>query len=190
MAQRNDFIPNKLSFRVNNCLSLIEQIYNLYLDDLSQHLINIVMGEIWLNGNGSTIMKLTACAAVRETKREITAKHICLEVGVDPELIKGEGEAIFVRVSVVLHGNQAGGILKSKPGQLTWNKHIIAKQMSTAKDEFELPDKFNQDDAMPDILKDIENNIDDQLGKYIEVFASNISKATSNINWSAFIDVG
>jgi len=188
----NDFIPNRLSFDVAGCMALIKNIYGLYLDDLSAKLVEIVQYEIMKNGNGSKIMRLSAASEVKETRREITDEMIILEAGIDLDALKGS-EPIFVRVSVVLHGNQAGGPLKSKPGQDTWTKHVGYKRLSPAKTVFDLPDGFNQDDVSEqietEVSKQISENASKQIDKYAKTFADNVRQALNAIDWSAFVKV-
>lgn len=189
----NDLKLNKLSFDTNAFMAIFKNICNLYLDDLSQKLKNLVMGEIWLSGNGSSAMKLTAVAAVKETKREITNDHILLEVGIDLEDLKGKAEALFVRVYVVLHGNQSGGPLHEKPGIATWNKHILIKRLpdpDTRNADNDLPDEFNQTEKAEDIVRLVAENVEKDANKYIKIFIDGIKGALASINLAAFVNVG
>lgn len=184
----NDFVANHLSFDTAGAIALIKNIYNLYLDDLSQNLINIVQREIAKNGNGSDLMKLSAMAEVRETRREITDSEIILEVGIDTAALKSH-ENVYVRVMVVLHGNQGSGKLKTKPGEMTWTKHVIVKRLSPAVTEYPLPDEFNQTDQETDIVAGVESNVSKQANSYIKAFAGNVKGALDSIDWSAFVKV-
>ena len=183
----SDWLKNtNLRFNSDACISMIKNIIDTYLDDLSKHLVDIVRGEIWLNGNGSyQVMRLFTAALVKETKREITDDHILLEVGI---MTQDLPEDAFVRVAVVLHGNQGGGVLTTKPGQMTWSKHVISKRPSTAKSVYNLPDEFNQGEALEDIVKNIDENINAQFSKYVNSFVHNVKTALRSINLSAFLE--
>lgn len=185
---RNDFVANHLSFDTNACLLMLERIYNLYLDDLSHDLVAIVQREIFINGNGSTLMRMSAAAEVVETKREITRDEIRLEAGIDSATLKSQ-ENVYVRVMVVLHGNQGSGPLTTKPGQLTWNKHVLVKRMSTAQSAYPMPDEFNQTDAEADIVAHIESNISQQTNKLLNAFVRNVQGTINMLDWSAWINV-
>lgn len=193
MAWGNDFHANSLSFNTVNFMDLFKKICDVYLDDLSEKLKNLVMGEIWLNGNGSyKEMRLTACAAVRETKREITNDHITLEVGIDLDDLKKVSEAIYVRVYVVLHGNQSEGRLHEKPGIATWNKHIIYKRMpnpDNRNSDNYLPDEFNQNDVSADIITKTSANVEKNADKYIKNFVDGVTNTIQRMDLSAFVEV-
>lgn len=184
----NDFIPNHLSFDAAACTALIKKIYDLYLNDLSAQLVAIVQKQIFDNGNGSTLMRLSAAAEVRETKREITDDEICLEVGIDTALLK-RSENVYVRVMVVLHGNQADGPLMTKPGQATWSKHVLVKRLSSSITAHPLPGEFNQYDKETDIVSKVESNISKQTTKYLNAYVRNVKAALDSIDWSAFVKV-
>ena len=173
-------------------MTIFKGICNLLLDDLSQQLKNLVIGEIWLNGNGSRYMRLTACAAVKETSREVTDQHIKLEVGINFDELKSKSEEIFVRVSVVLHGNLGGGssgVLYTKPGQLTYKKHVTNKSMSTAKSVYQLPDEFAQGDVSIEITGLVSENVEKQANKYVSMFINGLKETLWKINIPAFVDV-
>ena len=196
---KNDFQRNKLSFRVSDFTDLFKKVIDLYLDDLSQHIQNIVMGEIWLNGNGSVFMKLAACALVKETKREITKDSICLEVGIDTDELKGKSERAFVIASVVLHGNMQGSAwtwrdartMYTKPGVATWGKNVDDKRVHVpAGQQPRAMPGFAQQDVMADIINGITKNSQQQIQKYVDIFVRNVNNALSDINWSAFTEVG
>lgn len=183
----SDWHPNHLSFDSAGAMALIKNIIDAHLSELSDYLVRIVRGEIWLNGNGSHLMRLYADAAVKETKREITNTNVTLEVGIKMDELPEDG---FVRVSVVLHGNQAGGPLMTKPGQITWTKHVLAKHKSTAQTSYLLPDGMNQGEKMDDILKNIEENIKHESKKYVDNFIEAVNADVRRINWSAFLRGG
>ena len=186
----SDLQINHLSFDTKGFMSLFLAIVNTHLDTLSQYLKNLVMGEIWLNGNGSAIMKLTACAHVKETNRVVTSDMIELDVGIDMD---GLPENIYVRISVVLHGNQGSGPLYEKPGVATWNKHVIAKGIpdpDRRNADNALPAGFNQTDKMKDIEKGISENIEHRANKYVNDFLRALEADLSRVDWSSFLIVG
>lgn len=196
----SDFKPNKLSFNVNVCLGLITQVLNAYLDDLSRQLQAIVANEIWKNGNGSSVMRLDAIMQVKETKREITNNMILLEVGIDMDGLKGKSEDLFVRASVVLHGNMKGDswtwrdarVLYTKPGIATYGKNVTDKRVHVPK-EYKpraLPVEFSQQNVIGDIIEGVSKNTEAQMHKRVDEFKDNVSKALNSINWSSFITVG
>ena len=188
MAWGNDFHANNLSFDTNACLLMLEKIYDLFLDDLSHALVAIVQREIFLNGNGSTLMRMSAAAEVVETKREITRDEIRLEAGIDSATLKSQ-ENVYVRVMVVLHGNQGSGPLMTKPGQLTWNKHVLVKRMSTARSAYPMPNEFNKTDKETDIVAEIESNISKQANTLLNAFVHNVQSTIDMLDWSAWINV-
>lgn len=193
MAWKNDFTPNRLSFDTTAYMDLFKYICNIYLDDLSEKLKNLVMGEIWINGNGSyKIMRLTACAAVKETKREITNDHILLEVGIDMDDLKSRSEAIYVRVYVVLHGNQSEGRLHEKPGVATWNKHVLSKGIPNPDNrdsDNDLPDEFNQNDVSVDIVTKTSDNVKRDADKYVKIMVDGIKRTMNGFDLSSFVKV-
>ena len=192
MAWGNDLHMNSLSFDTTACVALLKSVYDIYLDDLSNELVRIVRDEINKNGNGSSSMRLNAMTEVRETRREVTADEIILEAGIDLAALTGR-EPVFVRVSVVLHGNQTSGKLFTKPGQQTWRKHVSWKATSTAKSVYPLPDGFNQTDkdAVIDaaVMANITTNASKRIDKHFGTFARNVNKALDMIDWSAFVKV-
>lgn len=190
----NDLKLNRLSFDTAAFMTLFKDICNLYLDDLSEKLKNLVMGDIWINGNGSyDVMRMTACAAVKETKREITNNHILLEVGIDMDELRSKSEALYVRVYVVLHGNQSEGPLHEKPGAATWNKHVISKRIpepDKRNSDNYLPDEFNQEDVLLDIVGKVSENVQRDANKYVQIFIYGLQGSLRSLNLSSFVNVG
>lgn len=196
----SDFIPNKLGFDTAGCTNMINKIFDSCLDELSAKLVQIVMTEIWKNGNGSKVMRLDAAMQVKETKREITNEHILLEAGIDMDKLKGTKEDLFVRVSVVLHGNMNGDswtwrdarVLYTKPGVETYGKNVTNKRVHVP-DGYKrraLPISFSQQNVIGDIVEGVSSNIDNQIAKYVDSFVNSVNNALKNIDWSAFLIVG
>lgn len=189
MSKKGDFIPNKLSFKVNDCMDRINKIIDHNLDILSDHLQQIVIHEIWNNGNGSRVMRLDAAANVKETRRTFMRDRVYLAVGIDPKVLKSKSEDLFVRVSVVLHGNSGDGKLMTKPGKDTWKKNVTNKGPSTAKSVWALPDSFSQSDVMVDIVRGVSENAEQNIKKYINEFVQNVSAAIARTYFDVFIKV-
>ena len=182
----SDWTQYKIGFDSAGCNALIKKIYNVHLDVLSEKLINIVRGDIWLNGNGSfKVMRLFTVALVEELKREIASDHILLEVGIKMDQLP---EDAFVRVSVVLHGNQASGPLVTKPGVATWGKHVIGHEVhvKAGEESYDLPEGFTKYDVIDEIKKNVDNNIQRHINDFMNAVAADVSR----INWSAFITGG
>lgn len=188
MSSHKDLVLKQLSFDSDACMDMIHRIIDVHLDELSYYVQAIVIREVFNNGNGSKGMRIDACAQVKETKREITDDHIKLEVGIDLEKLKSQ-EDLFVRVSVVLHGNLASGPLVTKPGQDTWKKYVTHKSPSTAETVWELPDGFAQIDVVGDIIDGVSQNAEKELKHYVVAFATVIAHDIQNMNWSAFLNV-
>ena len=196
----SDFTPNKLVFDTNGCVDMIKNIYNSDLDDLSNKLAQIVIKQIWDNGNGSIVMRLDACANVRETKREITDDRILLEVGIDMEKIRSTKEDLYVRICVVLHGNMMGDswtwrdarTMYTKPGEETYGKNVTNKRVHVPPDQKPrpLPAGFAQPNAMTSIVEGVSQNAEKEVQKHVDNFVNNINKALNSLNWSAFITGG
>ena len=107
--------------------------------------------------------------------------------------LRGKGEALFVRVYVVLHGNQSEGPLHEKPGVATWTKHVAVKRVpkpDTRNADNYLPDKFNQEDVSVDIVGHVSDNVSNDANKYVGVFLDGLKGALNSLNCAAFIEVG
>lgn len=189
----SDFKPNKLSFDTAGCMAAIQKNINLRLDDLSQVLVLIVQGEIWNNGNGSRVMRFDAVAQVKETKREVTDDHILLEVGIDFDKLKSK-EDLFVRVSVVLHGNMQGSywtwrdaaVMYTKPGMETYGKNVTNKRVHVPK---EYKPRAMLGFAQQDVSKYISENTDVEINHHVEDFMNIVSRDIDNFDWSQFVIV-
>ena len=183
----SDWHPNKLGFDSAGAMQMIRDVIDWNLDSLSIILQRIVMASLVAFGNGSKIMRLFAAGVVEETNREITDSHVILEIGIKMDNLPEDG---FVRVSVVLHGNQGSGPLMTKPGQMTWGKHVIGRSTSSAKTAYPLPDGFNQGEKMPDILNMVQKNVENDAKKHISDFIRNVNNDISKIDFSQFITGG
>ena len=196
----SDLQLNHLSFNVVACMDMIKKILNTYLDQLSYYMQLIVANQIWIHGNGSQVMRIDAVSQVKETKREITDDMIELEVGIDLDEVKGKNEDLFVRVSVVLHGNMKGDswtwrdgrVMYTKPGVATYGKNVTNKRVHVPAHykPRALPDGFAQQNVIQDIVNGVEQNVEKQIEKHVNDFEDNVSRALNSINWSAFIEVG
>ena len=109
---------------------------------VTDQLILIFKDEISKNGNGSKTMTASAVDAVQEISREVTREWIESEVGIDEEKLRAQSLDTYVRVMTVLHGNNANGGIHSKPGQLTFRKHVASHGISSAKTVYDIP-QFN-----------------------------------------------
>lgn len=65
------------------------------------------------------------------------------ESGIDDDVISSLAWDAYVRTVVVLFGNQHGGKLYTKPGQLTFNKGVTGPTVSNAKNVHKLPEGYN-----------------------------------------------
>lgn len=196
MEMRKDFIPNKLSFDTKAFMYRVHKIVDMNLDVLSNKLQQIVIHEIWENGNGSKIMRIDACAQVKETKRTTIKNRIHLAVGIDLKELKSKREDLFVRVSVVLHGNLGSGPLLTKPGKDTWKKNVTNKGPSCAKTVWMLPGEgesgaqgFVQIDVMGDILRGVSENTEKKIKKSVEDFIDKVNHDLNTTNFSSYIKV-
>lgn len=111
------------------------------LDEAEKALINALSVEIMFDGVGRRQWRTEAAKAFKMIEQRITDDYLERKIGLN-DLNLTEDEQ--VRIAVALFGNQAGGRLHSKPGQMVYGKEINGKHMSTAKTEYNLPDGFNQ----------------------------------------------
>lgn len=183
----SDFTPNVLTFDSAGAMNLIRQVIDWHLDELSGFLQNIVRAAIVALGNGSKVMRLFTAGVVEETKREITNSQVVLEVGIKMENLPEDG---FVRVSVVLEGNQGSGPLVTKPGNVTWRKHVVGRGESTAKTSYPLPAGFNQGSKMDNVLNMIFQNVQNDATKHVNDFIRNINSDVSRLDFSQFLKGG
>ena len=152
----------------------------------SDILVNLFKIEIDRNGNGADVMKNDAKKVVREIMREVAEDHITIEAGFDEDMARSMARDFYVRVMVVIHGNQAGGKLYSKPGMYTFKKHVIGYGPSTAKTRYKLPKGFNQ----VDVSKGIRNNVMKEIEKYFEVMMIKLCGSLTGEFFGRFITGG
>lgn len=182
----SDFTPNKLGFDVNGCMNAIMRMADAYMSQTSDILINLFKKEIDRNGNGSSFMKGEAKKVVHEILHEVTRDHITIEAGFDEAMASGMAKDFYVRVMVVIYGNQANGKLMSKPGRSTFKKYVTNYGPSTAKTLYPLPDGFNQIDASQGIRENVLKDIE----KYFEVMLIKIDSSLDGNFFSQFITGG
>ena len=196
----SDFTPNKLGFNTNAYMHEFEKYLNIALDRLSFSVQEIMKREIMANGNGSRVMRATACAQVQELERKFDGSEATLVVGIDESKLGGFSDQVFVRTMVVLHGNVAHSPLMTKPGQMTWKKHANYMSLSPAvnkdgsprkpkimPDEFMQYEKVNGFGASRHML---DNIMGKQLEHVIKDFYSLFDQLLNNIDYSQFITEG
>lgn len=182
----SDFTPNKLGFDVNGCMNAIMRMADAYMSQTSDILINLFKGEIDKNGNGSEFMRSDAKRAVREILHEVAEDHITIEAGLDEDMARSMAKDFYVRVMVVIHGNQAGGTLESKPGMSTFKKNVMNYGPSGAHTVYKLPSWFNQPD-ISDILRD---NVMKNIEKYFKDMLNNLDLSLDANFFGQFITGG
>ena len=141
----NDFIRKPLSFDSAAFMRNFTKFCEGAMEACAEKLVEIVKHEIMRIGNGDIDkMRPDAARQVKEVLREVTNDHITFGVGVDADQLQSISEELYVRVMVVIFGNQGGGRLRTKPGQDTFKKYVTAKGPSSALESYDLPDEFNQ----------------------------------------------
>ena len=182
----SDFVPNKLGFDTTGCMNAIMRMADAYMSQTSDILITLFRKEIDRNGNGSRDMKQDAKVVVREILHEVAEDHITIEAGFDEAMARSMATDYYVRIMVVIYGNQAGGKLTSKPGMSTFKKHVRGYGPSTAKTKYDLPDGFNQTDASQGIRENAMKDIE----KYFEVMIIKINESLTGDFFGQFITGG
>lgn len=114
-------------------------------------------------------------------------EKISFEVGIDESVISGMAEEFYTRVMVVLHGNQGGGPIWTKPGMQTFSKHVLSKRESRAREPARPLPFFDQPGdragAMLDnAMKEIEHVFNDAIAA--------VAAAISDGFLARFIHVG
>lgn len=153
---------NKFGFNANACYAAMLQIADNAMTECAERMVDIMKRQIEMNGsaNGSQLMVMSAVDQVKIILHDIVDGKIGINVGIDEGALRGASEELFVRVMVVLHGNQAGGPLYTKPGQDTYKKHVTNKGPSTAKDVYALPAGFNKNtEIVPGVMYNTMNQI-------------------------------
>ena len=178
----NDFIPNKLSFNVTGAMDEITTAIDICLDELSVDFQEVIRKQILENGRGSGIMKEEAVRHVKEISRSFNGNVIELEVGVDEDA--GDEQA-HIRTVVVLHGNLNSGPLFTKPGQMTWRKHVSYRAQSRAKSVYHL-DNLMQTDVSGKLLANSMNDIE----HYAKAFLEAVEQVMASVDLSEYLIVG
>ncbi len=155
------------------------------MSETSDILLMIMKKEIDRNGNGSSYMKTDAKRVVREILHEVVADHINIEAGFDEAMAHGMATDFYVRVMVVVYGNQAGGPITSKPGMATFKKHVTGPSPSTAKTKYDIP-QFNQYDASDGILE----NTMKEIERYFDVMIAKLNDVLSAEFFAGFLTGG
>ena len=182
----SDFTPNKLRFNSAACMQAIMAMADAYMSQTSDIMVTLFKKEIDRNGNGSSFMRSDAKKVVHEILHEVAQDHITIEAGFDEAMAASMAKDFYVRVMVVIHGNQAGGPLTSKPGMHTFKKNVVGYGLSTAETLYPLPPKFNQ----PDISAPLRDNVMKEIEKYFEVMMIKICESLSGDFFSQFITGG
>ena len=196
----SDFVPNKLGFNTNAYMQEFYRYLDIALNRLSYSVQDIMKREIMANGNGSKVMRETACAQVKEIERKINGSEVTLTVGIDESKLGGFSDQVFVRTMVVLHGNVAWGPLMTKPGRMTWKKDVnymsmsppVNKDGSPRKPKM-MPDSFMQFEMVNGFGSArhmLDNIFGDQMNHIIDDFYNLLEQLTSNIDYSQFITGG
>lgn len=195
-----DFTPNHLSFNTNGYMQEFEKFLNIALDRLSFSVQELMKSEIMANGNGSKVMRETACAQVQELDRKITGTEVELTVGIDESKLGGFTSQVFVRTAVVLHGNVTYGPLMTKPGQMTWKKDVSYMSMSpavnkdgTPRKPKMMPDSFMQYEKVNGFGASrhmLDNIMNQRINRVINDFYDLLDQLINNIDYSQFIIVG
>lgn len=196
----SDLKLNKLSFDTNAYMNELEDCLRIAVDKLSIRIQDLMMREIQTNGNGSGIMKDTACKQVKELSRKIEKGIMELVVGIDESTLGGFGSQVFVRTAVVLHGNVISGPLRAIPGKSAWTKDITTLRVSkNVKTEYILPDGMMQYERVNGFgakgLKKgqnrqmLDNIFDKQVDHVIDDFYDTLDGLMNSIDYSKYVIV-
>ncbi len=196
----SDFIPNKLGFDINAYMQEFYRYLDIALNRLSYSVQDVMKREIMTNGNGSRVMRETACAQVKELERKVDGTEATLVVGIDESKLGGFGNQVFVRTMVVLHGNVASGPLMTKPGKMTWKKDVNYMSPSPAENKDGTPRKpkimpngfmqFEMVNGFGAARHMLDNILGDQLNHIINDFYDLLGQLLNNIDYSQFITGG
>ena len=183
----SDLKLNKLVF---NHAKLYDDIFNIadrLMDQLEKLFIESMAAFIDVDGNGTDDMKKTAKQYIRG-ERTRTPYGLEVAVGVDPSYAQ-KGSVDYVRISVVLFGNQAtAGTLYEKPGEETWDKGIFTKRMPEPdrRTGRKLPDGFNQFSVVVAILDNVLNY---DMKRNINDYLDRLMQEISRIDMSSYLEV-
>lgn len=161
----SDFQRIPIGFDTKGCMEAMKRVIEAYMSRLDDIFVELFKQQIDANGHGSKYMKTDAKRVIREIRREVTDDFIESQVGFDEAYARSIATDFYVRVMVVLKGNQGQGKLYSKPGQKTWKKHVTNYSLSRAKTRYELPEGFNQEG---DISGKIAENAVEEIEKYFK----------------------
>lgn len=188
-----DFIPYKLSFDTNAYMKEFESCMKIAVDQLSVRVQDLMMREIMSNGNGSGVMKATACKQVKELSRKIDNGIMELVVGIDESSLGGFESQVFVRTAVVLHGNVTSGPLRAIPGKPAWTKNVTALRVSpNVKTEYILPDGMMQYEMVNGFgakQKMLDNIMDQQVNHVLNDFYDTLDGLINSIDYSKYVMV-
>lgn len=173
----------KVSFNTKGFIEAVQRIVDEALSSVAEDFSYILQDYVRQNGNGSGIMIDSAVSAVESVLKEMTTERVLYEIGIDESKLSGKGEDFMVRVLVVLHGNQAGGSIREKPGVATFKKHVMNKGIPdpdrrTGKDL----SQFNQSEDI------VEGVIRNALEEIKPVFDDCVRQVTEEISDPAFLN--
>ena len=188
-----DFVPYKLSFNTNAYMNELEECLKIAVDQLSIRIQELMMREIMTNGNGSGVMKETACKQVKELSRKIDKGVLELVVGIDESSLGGFSSQAFVRTAVVLHGNVTAGPLMAIPNKAAWTKDVTTLRVSDrVKTEYILPDGMMQYEMVSGFGAKrhmLDNIFDKQVNHVIDDFYSTLDGLLNSIDYSKYVIV-
>lgn len=187
----SDLKLNKLSFDQAAFMRDFQACINSKLDQLSISVQDLMMREIMANGNGSKVMRKTACEQVKEISRKISDTYVELVVGIDEDSLGDFSSQVFVRTAVVLHGNVASGPLRAIPNKLAWDKDVNNLRVSkNVKTEYILPDGMMQYEKVNGFgaeRKMLDNIMNTQINHVVDDFLKDLENA---VDYSRYIKVG
>jgi len=196
----SDFIPNKLGFNAAGYMREFKNYVNIALNRLSFAVQGIMKNEIMANGNGSKVMRETACNQVQELEREIGDNEVKLVIGIDESKLGGFTNQVYTRTMVVLHGNVASGPLMTKPGRMTWKKNVSYMSVSPPTNEDGTPRKpkmmpdgfmqFEKVNGFGDSRHMLDNIMNKEINRAIDDFYDILTQLLNNIDYSQFITGG
>lgn len=181
---KNDLELYSIGFDAEGYIHELHTCIDRALDWLSDVMSMEIKKVIAQCSEASSIMIDETLKHVREISRKITDGVVELEVGIDEGAISGS-EQTYVRVMVTLHGNLAGGLLYTKPGQSTWKKHVTGPSMSNARAVYALP-QLQQFDNSGRMME----NFEKEIQKYVNDFYDMLYAMVALIDYSQFLTGG